>query len=212
MASDTDWKRALRNGMLLAATCAAVAVFAAPVARLVPGLDPQDLRQLGVGGAAGALVVAILYRPRRRPGPAERAKIERRSLPLLAVTTVSFCLWFPGLFWAAGLEDIRDTPVWVAVVAGAAFLVMLVTLPFLWTEIRAARADPSLIDERMQRNMDRAYRGAFTATFQIGLLGGLILSYASVPVTPAQVAMGLAVLSQLLWLLHYIWFEWRDGA
>ncbi|WP_147110683.1 hypothetical protein [Tateyamaria sp. syn59] len=210
---EQGWNRAKRSGLILSGLCFLVALFAGPLASLSPNLDPEILRGPAIGGAFGAAGVALLFglKPRKRPDPAQKLKIERRSLPLLLISTLSFVIWMPLLFWFTTAPDPLSVPVFIWIVLGLAFLLSLVTAPFLWIEMRAARADPSLLDERQQTNMARAYRWAFTGTFQIALLGGLAMTYVDVPLDAAHVAIGLAMISMLLWTLNYTWREWCDG-
>lgn len=129
-----------------------------------------------------------------------------RVLFQLAVALLSFVLGMVGVSWLSG--SYVFIPAAFAVIGLIAFVPAMVR----WMAfIKAARENPTLMDERIIENAGKSERWAFLASLEIALILGMVDHLDVLPISGATVGFSVAISGVFTGVASQAYFEWRDG-
>ena len=162
----------------------------------------------GLLGTAALFGVFIYRKPKARPDRTTLKALEQQApkLQIISAFALSLALLCTIIFLAVpALQTVA------AIIGGLSIAVAFaLSLPLLKIA-RISRVAPSLDDERSQANLAKAYRNAFTGTFQICLLGGLFFKFSSATIETGTALYLLGFTSITLLMNFTAFYEWRDN-
>ena len=211
--TEAQWKKANRQNIIMGAVGLCVLIAAGPLSRLL-NLDLTLIRSMAAGVVASAVLLWLwLFRkPKTRPTGDEIEQMEKRYTPLMLLSPAAT---FLGLLGLVILQNITlADPTYIAAHIAMFTLILIggvLSLPLL-KMARISRVEPSLNDERMQRNMNSSYQTAFLTMFNLCLLSGVAFTFDVIEFDAGTALFAIGAIGIFTQCFKLAWLEWKDAA